>query len=229
MNQFFCFAFKNTTYFLHTRTTKIIKSNLNNSDDSIEEYVKRIFFSFVSSLIFHYFLFYFCLFIGRKVLTTYHNSYLINELNTTPSCMVIFTILIESLLFDCGMCFFSVSFAASLVSFSDYSTNYSVLSSNERKRWWLLLIAPISLSVIFMIKKSDFFNFLFFSLRCLGVCWLVFVLFFCFIFLLKSLEYLRTLMIFQCKVLVFHLQSILHCESINHGCKFQFGTSGNEK
>lgn len=41
---------------------------------------------------------------------------------------------------------------------------YTILSSNERESWWIILIAPI---VCFMIKKSYCFFFLFyFPLRC---------------------------------------------------------------
>lgn len=84
----------------------------------------------------------------------------------------------------------------------------------------LITFNSADLIVYFMIKKSDFL-FVFFFHFVADVC--------SFLFFIQICLYSRTPVIFQCKVLVFHLQSILHWESINHGCKFQLVQVANEE
>lgn len=156
--------------------------------------------------------FHLCLLIG-KVSTTYHNSHVINDLNTTVRCMVIFTILIESIVW------LNVFF----LQLTDFVSRLRTIPFCRVNECEMITFNSANLIVCFMIKKSNVF-FFFSRIFCSFSFSLEFCL--CVIVCVRAF-YAQVVGIFthandfQCKVLVFLYKSILHCEAINHRCKFQ--------
>lgn len=203
-HEHFFALFKNTTYFLHTRTS-IAKYSKHNGIDSTQGINLRIF------VVRRYFFFHRCFFHWHQVSTTYHNSHPINAFHTIFEAVLLFSQFQSNLLFQ-----LMFSFCSSLIPFPDYKL-FPVLPSNEREI--IAFFNSCQTHCLFHDKEISLLLLLFSvlllrSLRC--------VFYFTVAFFLVTIGIFMHANDFSVQNVCFiSLPSILHRKSINHGCKFQ--------